>query len=204
MHNPFSDARTRCTSFRLLVRIIFLTLLTVLLTQCRGAAAPEATFLADGETTLPFATLTKGTYSGDPNAGPESKRPSITILVDAHSIERTHRGLLPGAEPMIGETDYKRPIGSVTYTDSIGILIMHGVVGSGGYHVTIEAITLGDSTVRIYTRFDTPKPGTFQTQAFTNPRHYVAISREPIAGKRVTFELLERDRVLATVTHDIP
>jgi hypothetical protein len=93
---------------------------------------------------------------------------------------------------------------NLNYEAHFVIAVFQGRKPSTGYSVKIERIVREGNKVSIYAQFLEPKPDQAKADIDTLPYHLVRIQKAGKWGQEVTFELIVKGSIVASVSQYIP
>ena len=124
-------------------------------------------------------------------------KPALIVITKVEDVDNLHNKL-QGA--FHGEDRLRR----LDYNHFFALLVLHGLVGSSGYNITVHSISRQDERVNVRAEFVRPKPNTLLLQGDASPFHLVVIPKADLAGHTIRFVLLNDDKSVAETTHAVP
>lgn len=168
--------------------MIFLSVLAIFLglSACQPKEVKEVDLL--------FETVERRDASGTGQVY-QDRQPSLMVITTPEEAASLGALVTPKAQAQLQNLNYS------TY---FAIAIFQGRKSTTGYGVEIERITRLESKVTIYARFLEPKPNAERAPEETSPYHLVQVQKTGMWGQSITFDLVEGDTVVTSLSYYVP
>lgn len=180
--------KTHIPNQYLLFRILFLT--SMIFGMAFGLSTcntkPE-------ETDLPFETIEQKEWAGTGKSY-EAREPGLMVI--SQSEETDNLGIITD------EAVQKLQV--LDYGDYFAFVAFQGWKPNGGYSIQVNRVSRIGNSVNIYAQFHEPRPDEEKTDEITSPYHLMIVQKTGNWGQEVTFNLLDGETVVVSLSHFIP
>jgi hypothetical protein len=146
------------------------------------------------ETDLPFETIEQRDASGTGQVYKDEK-PGLIVITAPE--EATNLDALITSEA-------QARLARLSYDEYFVIAVFQGRKPTTRYGVQIERIARQGSKVTVYAQFSEPKPDEEKAPEETSPYHLIQVQKVGTWGQEVTFELIVKGSIVASVSQYIP
>jgi len=146
------------------------------------------------ETDLPFETIEQRDASGTGQVYKDEK-PGLIVITAPE--EATNLDALITSEA-------QARLARLSYDEYFVIAVFQGRKPTTRYGVQIERIARQGGKVTVYAQFSEPKPDEEKAPEETSPYHLIQVQKVGTWGQEVTFELIVKGSIVASVSQYIP
>lgn len=164
-----------------------------------------ATPQVEAGTSLSFTVIAQGEHLSGNVGNVFPDKPKLIIITSPQEFDAALRQAT-GDPPRLQQNPHPvEQARQIDYNRFFAILALYGEQGSAGYSVTVDQIVRIADQVRVHATFVRPGSGQLVSATITDPYHLVAVEKTSGSwGRKVQFELIDIDKVVAETTHTIP
>jgi len=146
------------------------------------------------ETDLPFETIEQRDASGTGQVYKDEK-PGLIVITAPEEATNLDALITSEAQAWLAR---------LSYDEYFVIAVFQGRKPTTRYGVQIERIARQGGKVTVYAQFSEPKPDEEKAPEETSPYHLIQVQKVGTWGQEVTFELIVKGSIVASVSQYIP
>ena len=146
------------------------------------------------EVDLTFQSIEQQASSGTGNLY-KAKQPGLIVISSPDEVD--------GLDGLITD-DAKQSLLVLDYNAYFALAAFQGWKPSSGFGVLVNRITQEGNTVNVYAQFSEPRPDEEKADIVTSPYHLIIVQKDGSWGKEILFNLVSKDIIVDSVSHNIP